>query len=276
MALQFRSARPSSRLSSAARSALSPVVVTAAVLGLASCSSPSPLLARGAPAAPTGPEAGTGAVFPLAPTQRLVIVTDGGVALRAGAAGVVSVDADSTVARSWHRADAEATLDLSCPANPAPGSGPCPGTVQVSVPENAAVTVQARNAGVSATGLGGPLNLSTVNGDVTVAAQAADEPMQLTTRNGSVRAAGLRAPTLAATTVNGDVDLAWASAPSQVTADSTNGSINLALPEDCPHYAITAQTRNGQPRVSLPTDDTSTDRLTLATVNGDIIARTAP
>jgi len=275
MDLLFWSARFPSRLSSAARAALPPLVFTAAVLGLASCSSPAALPVRGAPAAP--------AAFQLASAQRLLIVTDGGVALRAGAAGAagaVSVDvggAGGSVVSSWHRTVSEATLSLTCPADPAPGSGPCPAITQVSVPRNAAVTVRARNAGVSATGLDGPLNLSTVNGDVTVvSAGAAGAPVQLTTRNGSVRASGLRAPTLAAWTVNGDVDLTWASAPSQVTATTTNGSLDLVLPADCPQYAITARTRNGQPRLGLPTDSASADRMALTTVNGDITVRAAP
>ncbi|QMU76794.1 DUF4097 domain-containing protein [Streptacidiphilus sp. PB12-B1b] len=285
MALLIRSAPLLDRLSAVARTALPPLALTAAVLGLVSCSASGALPVHRLPDTPAAPGAGTAtgtgsttgaAAFALAPTQRLVIVTDGGVALSAGASGAVSVGTDGAVVSSWHRAGPVATLDLDCPAHPAPGAGPCPGTVQVSVPANAAVTVQARNAGVSATGLDGPLNLATVNGDVTVAAAGtADEPMQLTTRNGSVRATGLRAPSLAALTVNGDVDLAWASAPGQVTAGTTNGSLDLTLPADCPHYAITAQTRNGQPHLGLPSDGTAADRLDLTTVNGDITVRSA-
>jgi len=248
--------------------------LAAALLGLAGCSSPAALPVDG-----LHPATGHGAVFDLASAQRLVIVTDGGVDLDAGSADQVTVapeQAGAAVVSRWSGTGPQAELDLSCPAHPAPGAGPCSQTARVTVPTGAAVTVQARNAGVSAIGLSGPLNLETVNGDVTVVAAAAADtpaggsPVQLTTRNGSVRADGLRAPALSAFTVNGDVDLSWATAPGQVTADTTNGSIELAVPAAAPAYAVSAGTVHGGVHVGVRSDPSSANRLSLSTVNGSV------
>ncbi len=267
-----------SRSASATRAVLWSAVLTAG-LGLTACSTPAPLSPQRAPLSPGNSDAGRTAQFGLASTQQLVIVTDGGVALHVGATGKVSVDrgaSGDTVVTHWHGTGPQAELDLACPTAPAPGAAPCPAIADVSVPVDAAVTVRARNAGVTATGLGGPLDLETTNGDVTVvAADSGDAPVQLTTRNGSVHASGLRAPTLAAHTVNGDVDLSWAGTPGSVTADTTNGSVDVALPADATAYAVATQVRNGEAHVDVPTDPASAHRLTLTTVNGGVTARTA-
>lgn len=243
------------------------VAASAVVLAVAGCSSGGSPLDAGA-------TSGGGHGFGLGAGQRLVVVTDGGVALHAGSGTRVVVgEPAGAVVERWQPGSGQAELDLRCPAHPAAGR-PCPQVVDVTVPQAAAVTVQARNAGVSAVGLSGPLNLATVNGDVTLTTtpQGA-EPVQLTTRNGSVRATGLRAASLAAHTVNGDVDLAWSTAPGSVTADTTNGSVDVALPTGHPAYALTAVTRNGQPHLAFPTTPGTRDRIDLTTVNGDVTVR---
>ena len=219
-------------------------------------------------------------MFALASSQRLTVVTDGGVDLHAGPSGEVAVTPDasgSAVVSHWHTAGAQAELDLSCPTDPPSGGRACAETVALSVPTGTAVTVQARNAGVTATGLSGPLNLATVNGDVAVVADggaSTGEPVQLTTRNGSIHASGLRAPTLSAFTVNGDVDLGWAVAPGQVTAETTNGSIDLTMPAAAPSYALSAGTQHGGVNLGVPSDPGSSNRLTLNTVNGSVTVGT--
>ncbi|MFJ6212109.1 DUF4097 family beta strand repeat-containing protein [Streptomyces sp. NPDC092296] len=202
---------------------------------------------------------------------QLLITTDNGVRLRPTDDRRATVDGH--LRSHWSRNGATWVLDLACPDHD-PDATPCTRMPTVGVPAGTAVTVTARNAGIDATGLTGALDLTTTNGDVTVA-QGGDSQatVRLTTRNGSVRATALQAAHLHARTVNGDVVLACASPPSDVTAATTNGSVRLTLPRNAPAYAVDATTDNGHPTVTLPTTTPSPDHhLTLTTVNGDISA----
>ncbi|MDI5964381.1 DUF4097 family beta strand repeat-containing protein [Streptantibioticus silvisoli] len=219
--------------------------------------------ASAAPAAGTLPSGG-----------HLVIVTDNGVVLRP--ADGRRAAADRTVRSRWTRHGSTWVLDLACPAHPPAGAG-CPRTPTVEVPAGTSVTVSARNAGVDAAGLTGSLDLTTVNGDVTVEkAGSAHATVRLTTRNGSVRATGLRAAHLGAVTVNGDVVLGCSAAPGTVDATTTNGSVGVTVPPGGPGYAVGARTTNGRTDVTLPTAAAGSPRtMTLRTVNGDVTAGAA-
>ncbi|MFI5662365.1 DUF4097 family beta strand repeat-containing protein [Streptomyces sp. NPDC051684] len=197
---------------------------------------------------------------------RLLVTTDNGLRLRPTDGERVTVD--RRVDHHWSRRDGTRVLDLSC-------AGQCPRMPEVDVPKGTAVTVVGRNAGIDAAGVPGPLNLSTVNGDVTVTGSGrTDATLRLTTRNGSVRATGLRASAVNATTVNGDVTLDCATAPRRVTAATTNGSVDTLLPHDAPAYRVTATTDHGRPTVAVATSGAPEDRvLRLTTVNGDVRAR---
>lgn len=99
-------------------------------------------------------------------------------------------------------------MDLSC-TRPPEADGPCPRMPEVDVPAGASVTVTARDAGIDVAGIDAALNLTTVNGDVTVTGSGGGEgaAVRPATRNGSVRVDALRVTTLRAETVNGDVVL---------------------------------------------------------------------
>ncbi|MGW2839809.1 DUF4097 family beta strand repeat-containing protein [Streptomyces sp. NPDC001493] len=217
---------------------------------------------------------------------RLVITTENGVRLRP--ADGERAATDQRIRARWsHRGDTW-VLDLTCrDADGDDGDGDdgdrdgdsardgaCPRMPSVDVPAVASVTVTARNAGIDVAGVASPLDLTTVNGDVTVVRSGRDgATVRLTTRNGSVRAGDLRSGRLDAGTVNGDVTLANATAPSPLTAATTNGSVRVSLPHTAPAYRVAATTRNGTTSVTLPTTaDATGPGLTLRTVNGDATA----
>ncbi|MFI0241067.1 DUF4097 family beta strand repeat-containing protein [Streptomyces sp. NPDC016845] len=202
---------------------------------------------------------------------RLTITTDNGVRLRPTDGDEVGVD--QAVAHHWSRHDGARVLDLNC--RDQEGSGrPCPRMPEIDVPAGIAVTVTARNAGIDAAGLSGPLDLTTVNGDVTVADSGADDAsLRLVTRNGSVHTTSVRASALGVRTVNGDVTLDCATAPRRVSARTVNGSVDVAVPHDAPGYRVDATTDNGRPAITLPDAAGGSSRtMTLATVNGDVRA----
>ncbi|MFH9863949.1 DUF4097 family beta strand repeat-containing protein [Streptomyces sp. NPDC017202] len=211
------------------------------------------------------------------PGAHLVITTDNGVRLRPADGDRVVVD-DRGVGHRWTHHDGTWVMDLSC-ARPPEADGPCPRMPEVDVPAGTSVTVTARNAGIDVAGIDAALDLTTVNGDVTVTGSGNGETaegaegaaVRLATRNGSVRADALRVTTLRAQTVNGDVVLHCATAPTGVAAATTNGSVRVVVPHDAPRYRVTATTDNGRPSVALPTDGTQDDRtMALTTVNGDV------
>ncbi|MFJ4839116.1 DUF4097 family beta strand repeat-containing protein [Streptomyces sp. NPDC088746] len=202
--------------------------------------------------------------------SRLVITTDNGVRLR-------PADDDRAVTEAridsrWSHRDDTWVLDLSCPGHEEDRA--CPRMPAVGIPAGVPVTVTARNAGIDVAGVATALDLTTVNGDVTVARSGlGDATVRLATRNGSVRAGTLSSARLHAETVNGDVTLGSTTAPSRLEAATTNGSVRVALPHDAPAYAVDATTRNGRASVAFPsaTEGHGHD-MTLATVNGDVTA----
>lgn len=204
--------------------------------------------------------------------SRLVITTDTGLRLRPTDGHRVTVD--DRVEAAWSHRGRTWTLDLSC-RDQGRRSATCPRMPYVKVPDGMNVTVSARNAGVDAAGIDAALDLTTVNGDVTVTRSGRDNAaVRLSTRNGSVRATALAAHRLHAATTNGDVVLACATAPSTVTATTANGSVDVTVPHGAPAYRVTADTDNGRATTAVPTRDDSQGRdMTLITVNGDIDAR---
>ncbi|WP_406464674.1 DUF4097 family beta strand repeat-containing protein [Streptomyces sp. NBC_00111] len=202
----------------------------------------------------------------------LLITTDNGVRLRP--ADGERAATDRHVTSRWFRHDDTWTLDLTCTDHGGQDRPDCPRMPVVAVPAGTSVTVTARNAGVDAVGVEAELDLTTVNGDVTVARSGRDDAsVRLVTRNGSVRTSTLHSVRLHAETVNGDVTIGSATSPAGLTALTTNGSVRVALPHDSPGYRTTATARNGRTSVTVPGPTGGTGHaMSLTTVNGDVTA----
>lgn len=208
--------------------------------------------------------------------QQVVITTDNGLRLRPADGDQITVD--DRVDEHWSRHEDVWTLDLTCDDRAA-DAGDCPRMPNVEIPDGvrvtATATATARDAGVDVAGVTAALDITTVNGDVTLprsGRQGAD--VRLSTRNGSVRATGVAAQRLHATTTSGDVVLGCATVPTAVTAATVNGSVDVTVPHDSPAYRVAATTDNGRARVAVPVQRPDRDRaLTLTTVNGDVTAR---
>ncbi|MEU9171631.1 DUF4097 family beta strand repeat-containing protein [Streptomyces sp. NPDC048420] len=200
--------------------------------------------------------------------DHLLITTDNGLRLRPADDDHVTVD--DRLHQHWSGSGDVRTLDLSCAAGE-----DCPRMPYVEVPDGVSVTVTARNAGVDAAGVAAALDLTTVNGDVTVSRSGPDHgTVRLSTRNGSVRATAVHANRVHAATVNGDVVLGCGTVPSGVTATTVNGSVEVTVPHDGPAYRVTTATDNGRATVGVPTGNADRNHfLKLDTVNGDVAAR---
>ncbi|PWI20749.1 hypothetical protein DI272_29960 [Streptomyces sp. Act143] len=202
--------------------------------------------------------------------DEVLISTDNGLRLRPADGDHITVD--DRIDAHWSRHDDRWTLDLGCADHDGHG---CPRMPYVTIPDGAKVTVTARNAGIDVVDVAAALDVTTVNGDVTVTHSGQDDaPLRLSTRNGSVRASSVEADGLRATTVNGDVVLQCAAAPTGVTARTVNGSVDVTVPRDAPAYHVTMGTDNGRTTTDVHAQGADRNRLmTLSTVNGDVTAR---
>ncbi|MFI6670188.1 DUF4097 family beta strand repeat-containing protein [Streptomyces sp. NPDC050481] len=204
--------------------------------------------------------------------DHVVIATDNGLRLRPADGRGVTVD--DRVDQHWSHRGKVWTLDLSC-ADRTTGDEGCPRMPYVEIPDGVSVTATARNAGVDVAGVGAALDITTVNGDVTVTRSGrADADVRLSTRNGSVRATSVAAERVHAATTNGDVMVGCAAVPSGVSAATVNGSVDVTVPHDSPAYRVTASTDNGRATVGVPAQRADRNHtMTLTTVNGDVDAR---
>ncbi|MFJ8780544.1 DUF4097 family beta strand repeat-containing protein [Streptomyces sp. NPDC102476] len=204
--------------------------------------------------------------------DHVVIATDNGLRLRPADGRGVTVD--DRVDQHWSHRGKVWTLDLSC-ADRTAGDEGCPRMPYVEIPDGVSVTATARNAGVDVAGVGAALDITTVNGDVTVSRSGRDDAdVRLSTRNGSVRATSVAAERVHAATTNGDVVVGCAAVPSGVSAATVNGSVDVTVPHDSPPYRVTAATDNGRATVAVPAQRADRNHtMTLTTVNGDVDAR---
>ncbi|WP_406129648.1 DUF4097 family beta strand repeat-containing protein [Streptomyces canus] len=200
--------------------------------------------------------------------DRVVIATENGLRLRPADGRGVTVD------ERWSHRGKVWTLDLSC-ADRTTGDESCPRMPYVEIPDGVSVTATARNAGVDVTGVAAALDITTVNGDVTVTRSGRDDAdVRLSTRNGSVRATSVAADRVHAVTTNGDVVVGCAAVPSGVGAATVNGSVDVTVPHDSPAYRVTASTDNGRATVAVPAQRADRNHtMTLTTVNGDVDVR---
>ncbi|MFF5494250.1 DUF4097 family beta strand repeat-containing protein [Streptomyces aquilus] len=202
--------------------------------------------------------------------DEVLISTDNGLRLRPAAGDHITVD--DRIDGHWSHHGDRWTLDLDCADH---GDHDCPRMPYVKIPDGAKITVTARNAGVDVVDVAAVLDVTTVNGDVTVTHSGQEHaPLRLATRNGSVRATSLAAGRLHASTVNGDVVMQCAAVPEGVTARTVNGSVDVTVPRAAPAYRVTMSTDNGRTTTDVHAQDADRNRLmTLTTINGDVTAR---
>ena len=160
----------------------------------------------------------------------------------------------------------------------------CSATVTVHVPPATPVDVSSRGD-VSASGLSGPVRLSTSSGDVTagdvsgpaqlhtssgdVQVHDLSGPATLESSSGDVEADDLSSSTVRASTGSGDVDLVFATAPASADAETGSGDVNLLVPRSA-RYFVDAETSSGDRVVGVPTGPRASHVLRVRSGSGDI------
>ncbi|MFI6652922.1 DUF4097 family beta strand repeat-containing protein [Streptomyces sp. NPDC050529] len=149
----------------------------------------------------------------------------------------------------------------------------CGAQHQVKVPRGLALTVDADNGKVTASGFGTPLKLFSDNGGVVV--RDVTGPLELKSDNGSVRGERISAASVVARSDNGSVKLDFTRVPDLVDTVSDNGGITLDLPAGKDRYAVSASADNGHVSVKVPRSDDSPHAVKAHSDNGEVTVRSA-
>ncbi|MGW2592797.1 DUF4097 family beta strand repeat-containing protein [Streptomyces sp. NPDC001515] len=143
----------------------------------------------------------------------------------------------------------------------------------VKVPRGIALTVDAANGKVTASGFRTPLKLSSDNGGVVV--RDVSGPLELRSDNGSVRGERVAAGSVVVRSDNGGVRLGFSRVPDLVDSASDNGSVTIDLPSGSERYAVSATADNGHVSVKVPRSDDSRHAVKAHSDNGQVTVRTA-
>jgi hypothetical protein len=168
---------------------------------------------------------------------------------------------------TWDLRNGRLTLATDCGAVI---SG-CDVRYRVLVPRNVALTIDADNGAVSASGFGTALQIRTDNGAVTVAGSTG--PLSLRSQNGNLRATGIRSRRVDAASQSGEVHLSHTAVPDQANVTTENGAVILDVPKTT--YKVTTTTDNGEVHTDVPRSAVSPHTITVRTDNGAITVRTS-
>ena len=119
---------------------------------------------------------------------------------------------------------------------------------------------------VRATGITGPLTVSTANGPLLV--QGLTGPLRADTGGGPLVAQGLDAATVVVTTDGGSARIGFAVAPESVSVSTASGPAVLTVPGG--PYALTADSGGGPESVSIATTPTAPRSITVSTNGGPL------
>lgn len=130
------------------------------------------------------------------------------------------------------------------------------------------VVVHTDHGEVAVTDVQGGVTATTGHGNVAVA--DVGEPVEATTDHGVVEAVDTRANTVTLRSGHGDVTFAPATAPSSAVLGTDHGEVSVALPQDAPPYAVSADASGREVAIDVATDPAARDRLDLHTGHGTI------
>ncbi|WP_406449723.1 DUF4097 domain-containing protein [Streptomyces sp. NBC_00876] len=149
----------------------------------------------------------------------------------------------------------------------------CGAQHRVKVPRGLALTVDADNGRVTASGFGTPLKLFSDNGGVVV--RDVSGPLELKSDNGAVRGERISGASVVARSDNGSVKLGFSRVPDLVDTVSDNGSITIDLPAGTSRYAVSASADNGDISVRVPRSSESRHAVKAHSDNGEVTVRSA-
>lgn len=169
----------------------------------------------------------------------------------------------------WKLEGDKLTLRVKCDAM----ISNCASHHRIKVPRGVALSVNADNGRVTASGFDTRLVLDSDNGGILV--RDSSGPLRLKSDNGSVVTEQFAGSSVVARSDNGSIRLEVAGAPDLVDTVSDNGSITIDLPTGDGPYAVTAEADNGDVSVDVPRSDNSPHVVKARSDNGEVTVRSA-
>jgi len=140
------------------------------------------------------------------------------------------------------------------------GGGP------LTVSGAAAANLNSGGGPVSATGISGPLVVTTAGGALTL--NGLTGPLQAGTGGGPLLARGMNSATATITTGGGDARIGFTKAPDGLFVSTDGGAATLTLPSG--PYALTARSFGGPEAVGIATDPAAGRSITVTTGGGPL------
>jgi hypothetical protein len=138
----------------------------------------------------------------------------------------------------------------------------------LSVPYDTAVTLSSAGGDVVISGVGGSASVSTGGGDLTASTLAGR--LTFDTEGGNINASFLTAPYLHAESGGGDVSLVFTKPPGNLDITSDGGNVTVVLPHGATTYRVATNPEGGNVTGGVPTSDSASHTITIASGGGDI------
>lgn len=144
----------------------------------------------------------------------------------------------------------------------------------LQVPRDMSVEVTTRHGEITASGLTGPVKLTSQTGTVRARALSG-AAIQLLSHTGNVVGMDMRSKRVVATSDSGDVSVAFRSPPTLMRGRSKTGAVGVVLPDGDETYKISADT-TGSKTLSARSDPTSPYVVTVASDSGRVSVLQSP
>ncbi|MFX4294884.1 DUF4097 family beta strand repeat-containing protein [Streptomyces bohaiensis] len=143
---------------------------------------------------------------------------------------------------------------------------------EIAVPADLPVRLEGHNGTVTATGLAGALELTTLDGPIDVSDVSGT--LTLRSHNGAITGSDVTAEEIRLESHDGAITLATAEPPRLLEARTHNGAVRLELPEDAA-YRVETETHQGPLDVDVETGGEE-HRVGVRTHDGEITLRGVP
>ena len=183
----------------------------------------------------------------------------------------------------WQRSPSTIALHAHCRVP----TGVCSFDYAVSVPAGARSEFSSASGNVTASGLAGPVTLSTDSGDIkatrisgratitdhsgdiTVTSLSAAKAL-IMNDSGNITGRGVSSRQLTARDQSGDITVVFTKVPDLVRISDSSGNIKLVLPPGPTAYRVSASTSSGQTSISVPQSPTSPHVVSATGQSGNI------
>jgi hypothetical protein len=172
-------------------------------------------------------------------------------------------------APSCANSDCSVGFDVTVPAGVAVTAASDGGPVTVY--GTAGASLDSGSGPVRATGIDGPLTVTSDGGGVIV--DGLTGPLHVDTGSGTLLARGVAAATTTAITGGGGARISFVTAPDAVLVNTDSGAATLALPDGA--YALTADSGGGPQQVEIATDPAASASISVSTGGGPLLIEPA-